>query len=420
MHMKDLLKKMFAYFMALTVAMVAFTSCEDDDDNGNGGVLVEDGLYIVGPSTDFSDPAVNGLMKTTPNEVNQEARATLYELYIPMSAGTDGFQIVEVVGGEPIYYGPGNDFAVVDEPTKDEPQIVDFWRGSYTESGSYFSVPAEGFYHVVLDTELQKVVVVPVEWGIIGDATPGGWSTATQMTPSAFDLNTMSWSLTDVELRDGNWKFRYSQGWKVELDTVVVVGQDDEGNDIIGVKANTNLGGSTSELIPGGDNIPMTEPGIYNMTLDYTLAEGYSVTAERTGDIPPTDWTETEVELVGSGVSSDNADAVVDPSSWGWGNVLAAENNGLPTVSGELYTWTWTGVVLEAEGFKIRTKNAEAGPNGLAWDIGFGNVDTDASSALVVDDGGNIKVTQKTTFDITLTIDAANADAKSIVITEAK
>lgn len=420
MHMKNLLKKMFAYFMALTVAMVAFTSCEDDDDNGNGGVLVEDGLYIVGPATAFTEPDVNGLMQTTLNEVNQETRATLYELYIPMSAGTDGFQIVEVVGGESVYYGPGTDFDVVTEPTIDEPQAVEFRRGAYIESTGYFSVPTEGFYHVILDTELQKVVVVPVEWGIIGDATPGGWDTATPMDPSAFDLNTMSWSLTDVELRDGKWKFRYSQGWKVELDTTIVVGQDDDQNDIKGVKANTNLGGSTSELVPGGDDITMSDPGVYNMTLDYTLEEGYSVTTERTGDIPPTDWTETEVELVGSGVSSDNADAVTDPSSWGWGNVLAAENNGLPTLSGDLYTWTWTGVVLEAEGFKIRTKNAEAGPNGLSWNIGFGSVDADASSALVVDDGGNIKVTQKTTFDITLTIDAANADAKSVVITEAK
>ncbi|MFO7723351.1 MAG: hypothetical protein R6V49_09045, partial [Bacteroidales bacterium] len=122
----------------------------------------------------------------------------------------------------------------------------------------------------------------------------------------------------------------------------------------------------------------------------------------------------------GTGVSGDNTNAIPDPSSWNWGNVLLADNNALPTKVGDVYTWTWTGIILEAnEGFKLRTLNGVAPPVGGAnFDAGYSAVDVTASSSKVVDAGGNLSVSDKGPYNISLAIDAADSDKITIVITE--
>jgi starch-binding outer membrane protein SusE/F len=338
----------------------------------------------------------------------------LLELYIPLKAGAAGFQIAKVAGTTKTYYGPGTNFADVTQGTTDEPKVT-FQRGSMAEGTVKFTVPADGMYHVVVDTELGIVVIVPVHWGIIGGATPNGWGGSLQMTESAFNATKMDWTLTGVELRGGEWKFRYSEGWKVEIDPNI-----DLGGGVIGVKVNTNFGGTVAALVPGGDNIANTMPGIYNIKLEYELGKGYKATVTKTGDLPMTNWTGVELDAVGSGVSADNPNAIPDPSSWGWGNQLIADNGGVPVKNGDIYTWTWNGIILEAsQGFKLRTLNGVTPPVGGAnFDAGFGALDVAASSNKVVDDGGNLSVNAKGPFNITLTIDAADSDKIKIVITE--
>jgi hypothetical protein len=410
-YFKNLLKLSWLVIAALAFT---FTSCDDDDDGGKD-LIIEDGIYVKGLGTALTDYDAKGLMSVTRNEVTQEDRSSLYELYVAVEAGSGGFNIVMVTGGVPTVYGPGADFATVAEADRDveEPQ-VDFARGSYAETATPFTVAADGLYHVVIDTELMKVAVIPVEWGIIGGATPLGWGGDTELTQGAFDLETMTFSITDMELRGGDWKFRYSGGWKVILDA-----EYDLGEGKTGVKVNTNLGGSISDLAAGGDNIVNDAPGVYTISLTWALASGYAAEVTKTDDLPLTNWTDVICDAVGTGVSVDNANAIADPSSWSWGNKLLAD--GAPTKEGDVYTWTWTNIVLEAnEGFKLRTENGVApdNGNGANFDVGYSAVDTGTSSSLVADKDGNLSVTAKGTFVITLTVDAANSDTKEIVITE--
>lgn len=409
------MKAMFKLLWVLAMAsVVTFSSCNKDDDDDPDPVIVLDGLYVKGDATAYTDFNDKSRMAVTLNEVTQTERATLYELYIPIKS-TGGFNLVLVNGSTKTTYGPGADFAEVTNPTTDEPHGAPFWRGTYTASSTTFTVPEDGMYHVVVDTELGKVVVARVHWGIIGAATPDGWGASTVLTESSFNVTTMSWTITDMELRGGDWKFRYSGGWKIELDTTLDIGG---GN--VGVKVNTNFGGTLDALTPGGANMVNSAPGIYTITFAYTLGSGYTATATKTGDLPLTNWTGVECDAVGSGVSADNANAIPDPSSWGWGNVLVADNSGVPTISGDLYTWTWTGIILEAnEGFKLRTLNGIAPPSGGAnFDAGFSALDVANSSSNVADNGGNLTVTVKAAYNITLVIDAANSDTKTITITE--
>lgn len=420
--MKDLLTRSLTKLSwILIVAMMGFTftACEDDDDdNGddNGDEIVLDGIYIKGDATALSSLDSDGMFEVGKNEVIQEERESLYEKYVAISSD-GGFNIVQIAGDQEMTYGPGSDFAVVPEEERDieEPQ-VDFWRGSYTETDDQFTVPEDGLYHVAIDTELEKVVVVPVMWGLIGDATPGGWSDDTELESQGFDLESMTFESTGVEMRNGEFKYRYSGGWKVELDTLLEL----EGGEV-GVKVNSNLGGSVDDLVPGGDNISLDESGEYTMTMNWSLTDGHSASMERTGDLPLTDWTGVVLDMVGDGVSPDNEDAVEDPSSWSWGYKLIADDNGEPTVDGDVYTWTWTDVVLEADaGFKIRTEDGEPSPeNDMSFDIGYDAVDVDNSSDLVDDVDGNIIVTEKDTFNITTVIDAADGDSKTVTIEEA-
>ncbi len=410
LNLKNMLK--LSSLLVLLVTVVTFSSCKKDDDGDDNPVVVLDGVYVKGDAVAYTDFNEKAMMKSTRNEVNQEDRASLMELYIPVKKD-GGFNIVKVAGSVQTTYGPGADFAKVDNPTNDEPHSGDFYRGSIVESTDKFTVPEDGFYHVVFDTELNKVVVARVHWGIIGAATPNGWGGSTDMDESAFNMETMSWTINDVEFHGGDWKLRYSNGWKIELDTTI-----DLGGGVVGVKVNTNFGGTIDALVPGGPNIVNADPGMYNFEFKYVLGTGYTLTATKTGDLPLTNWEGVKCDAVGTGVSADNANAIADPSSWGWGNKLLADNDGVPTKDGDVYTWTWTDIVLEAgEGFKVRTENGVAPPSGGAnFDAGFAAVDQTNSSEHVKDSQSNISVDTKGTYTIVLKIDAANSDAKTITI----
>lgn len=384
-------KSLFSMIMLLAVSLMVFNACNNDDDGNNNTVIVEDGIYVKGAGTALTDFDIKGLMQVTRNEVNQTERASLMEIFVAVKGGTDGFSIVNVVGGTPTYWGPGADFAEVAEGTTDEPKVA-FWRGSYTETETPFTVANDGLYHVIIDTELGKVVIVPVQyWGLIGAATPGGWGDDTQMASTGFDLNTMTFEATGVEMTKADFKFRYSGGWKVEVDTVL-----DLGEGVVGVKVNTNFGQAVDDLVPGGDNIANDVPGIYTATMTWTLGSGYTATLTKTGDIAATDYTNVGLGLTGDGVL-DGGVAV------GWGPIMGEQT---PAVDGTNYTWTWNNVeVTSAGSFKIK----DSDPNWGGVIIGYPQVTMAGSAAADFDTNGdgNFVPTADGNYNFTLLIEAA-------------
>ena len=403
------------------VAMVALvfgvSSCKKDETTPP--VIVLDGYYIVGSVTAYTTFNANAMMTAAYNEVQNNVvprpapRASLLELYIPIKAGTEGFSIISVAGSVQTTFGPGADWAVITTGTTDEPKVP-FQRGSVVTGGTTkFTVPTEGMYHVIIDYSLMKASILPVHWGMIGAATPDGWGASTPLTESAFNLTTMSWTISDMILTGGDWKFRYSDGWKVEIDTTL-----DIGGGLKGVKVNTNLGYKVDSLVEGGANIVNAAPGKYTCTLSYTLGGWWTCVLTKTGDLPLTNWTGVVCDAIGAGVSIDNPTANADTSSWHWGNQMLGDNGGIPVVATDKYTWTWTGIILEADqGFKVRTVNGVAPPSGGSnFDAGYAALNVAASAAEIVDDGGNLKATVKGSYTITLIIDAANQDSKEIII----
>lgn len=392
--MKNLMMKITTALamVALFALVFGVSSCKKDDDEPTPDpVIVLDGFYVKGGSTALADFDAKGMMKTTPNEVNQSARPSLLELYIAIKGGAPGFSIAQVAGSVKTSFGPGADFAVVPEAQRvtDDPK-VDFWRGSYTASATAFTVPTDGLYHVVIDTELKKVVICPVVWGVIGAATPGGWGGSTQFTSKGFDLNTMTFEITDMVMTKADFKFRYSDGWKIALDTTL-----DLGGGVKGVKVNTNFGGTVSALVPGGANIPNATPGKYTGKMVWTLGAPYAATMLKTGDLEIKDYTNTELGLVGDGL-------IVGGVVQTWDLTILLHKPVVENIT--TYFWTYNQVeVTTAGSFKIR--------EGQDWNhksIGYNDVTMAGLSAdkFGTNGDGNFVPLENGVYDMVLKIDA--------------
>ncbi len=294
---KNVFKKLFNLSWLILAALLTFTACSEDEDDDDNDIIVLDGIYIKGDATALTEFNPDGRFSVAKNEVIQEERSTLYEKYIAVSS-TGGFNIIQVAGSEQTILGPGTDFELVAEADLDvEEPKEGLWKGSYTESETQFSVPEDGLYHVMVDTELGKVAIARVKWGLIGAATPGGWGESTEMT-ATFDLNKMDFVVEEITMLESDYKFRYSNGWKVILDSELDIGDGNQG-----VKVNTNLGGSLSDLVPGGDNILQSTYGVYKYTMTWELGKEYTVVEEFVRDGEPLPDYPENMYIVGAGTA---------------------------------------------------------------------------------------------------------------------
>lgn len=107
--------------------------------------------------------------------------------------------------------------------------------------GDNIETTVEDDYAITLDLSTPLAYTYRADrWGVIGDATPGGWSDDTNMT---WDAVNGRFTVT-LNLTANSFKFRANDGWDY------------------------NFGGSLSALTPGGDNIAVAEAGNYTLTLN--------------------------------------------------------------------------------------------------------------------------------------------------------
>jgi hypothetical protein len=83
--------------------------------------------------------------------------------------------------------------------------------------------PSYGYYLFAIDLNTMEYLLKKIEsWGIIGEATPDGWNSDTDLI---FDPDTELWSVTADLKATGFMKFRANNAWE-ELE----MGLDAEGN----------------------------------------------------------------------------------------------------------------------------------------------------------------------------------------------
>ena len=118
--------------------------------------------------------------------------------------------------------------------------------GTLGAGAANIPISLESDYAITLDLSKPNAYTYTTNrWGVIGDATPGGWGTDTNMT---WDATNKVLKVT-LNLTVGAIKFRANDDWAV------------------------NLGGlNLSALTNGGDNIPIAVAGSYTLTLDVLKA----------------------------------------------------------------------------------------------------------------------------------------------------
>jgi starch-binding outer membrane protein SusE/F len=107
--------------------------------------------------------------------------------------------------------------------------------------GDNIPVAVASDYAIVLDLSHPNAYTYSANrWGVIGDATPGGWDSDQNLT---WDASAKAFKIT-LNLTVGSFKFRANDDWAI------------------------NYGGNLDALSPGGDNIPVASAGSYTITFD--------------------------------------------------------------------------------------------------------------------------------------------------------
>ncbi|MDH6342001.1 hypothetical protein M2480_000664 [Parabacteroides sp. PFB2-12] len=113
--------------------------------------------------------------------------------------------------------------------------FITFSEGLAQGGGTNINMATAGLYQMVADVANGSLTAAAVSWGIIGDATAGGWDADQDMTWDA-EKKCLTATLT---LTDGSIKFRANDDWAI------------------------NLGGTTDNLSQDGNNLSVTAGTYY-------------------------------------------------------------------------------------------------------------------------------------------------------------
>ncbi len=185
-------------------------------------------LYLVGGSTVAGWTPANSVKFV-------KAEDGKFEIYSYLTAGGGGFKFLQVKdwAGD---WGKGAEGKVIQEGENN------------------LEVTVDGFYRIFVDFTSLSYSVQAVSWGIVGNATPGGWDNDTNMT-FVGGLGSYKWQV-DVALTAGEYKFRANDGWDI----------------------NFGKGDSDGTLKFNTGNIVSPGPGNYHVEIILDPVNGYTYT----------------------------------------------------------------------------------------------------------------------------------------------
>jgi hypothetical protein len=137
--------------------------------------------------------------------------------------------------------------------------------GTLTTNGlaGGLSVANGGYYELSANLNNLTWTATATTWSIIGDATPGGWNTDTQLT---YDATNQVWTVTVPMIQAGSFKFRANDAWVIDF----------------GINSAGNLEYADNPLFPYNPNLNnLTVPanGTYLITLDLHISGKYTYSA---------------------------------------------------------------------------------------------------------------------------------------------
>ena len=199
-------------------------------------------LYVPGDYQGWS-PA------SAPQLAPVAGKPGLYEGYVYMSGdGTHYFKYTNAPDWNHTNYGDGG-------------------NGTFSTDGlaAGLSVPDGGYYYLTANLNNNTWTATRTTWGIIGDATPGGWDNDTQLS---YDETTQVWKVTANMIRNGSFKFRANNAWALDF------GVDNNG--VLLYADNPFLG-----YTPNLNNLSVASDGNYTIILDLHVAGRYTYTLNK-------------------------------------------------------------------------------------------------------------------------------------------
>lgn len=218
-------------------------------DGGWGGIRTTKNLVQK-----FYPEAEKGLkVSPTPKSINDYPVIYLpgsYQGWDPTNPNTVLASVLSDGKYEGYYYfEAGTKFKFTDGPSWDVNYGDDGADGVLEQNGADIEVTETGMYKINLDLPALTYTLVKTDWGLIGNATAGGWDNDQNMS---WDANAGMLTLM-APLTEGFIKFRANDGWDINLGD----------------------GNQDGILEYGGGDIPVAEAGTYTISLklgapDYT------------------------------------------------------------------------------------------------------------------------------------------------------
>lgn len=169
----------------------------------------------------------------------------IYEGYIYLpDGGTYEFKLTPQAAWEPTTYGSAEAGKLVEA----------------NDAGNNIVAPGAGYFMLTANLTDMTYTITKTEWGIIGDATSGGWDTD---TPMEYDVANKVWTVTTDMSTAGSFKFRANNAWLIDF------GVNADG---VLLYADHSVLGYTPDL----NNLTVPEDGNYTITLDLHDPENYS------------------------------------------------------------------------------------------------------------------------------------------------
>jgi hypothetical protein len=232
----------------------------DGNTESEGTLIVENAQAMRIEESQWVKITVNMLESTYTIELLGNAKRQLYvpgghQGWSPESAPVVYSPNLDWKFDGYVYMEAGNEFKFTSDPDWSHTNYGNGGNGTLSTDGGAgnLTVSATGFYRLTVDlsNEPYTYTTTSTDWGLIGDATPGGWDASTPMTLNAA---TGEWTVTVTLAGGKEFKFRANNGWDI------------------------NLGGDVSNLTYGGSNIPVASDGNYLVTLKLGDASAYACT----------------------------------------------------------------------------------------------------------------------------------------------
>jgi hypothetical protein len=194
-----------------------------------------------------------------------------YQGWSPSTAGTVAAEKTGIYEGY-IYMPTSSDpsayhFKFTSAPDWNHVNYGDAGGGALSSNGlaGDLVLPAAGYYELVANTTTLTWNYTPVTWGILGDATPGGWTTDTQLS---YNTAKQVWSVTCNMVSTGSFKFRANNAWSIDF----------------GIDGNGRLQYADNPAYPYNgsiNNLTVPSSGNYTITLDLHDPNNYNYTLHK-------------------------------------------------------------------------------------------------------------------------------------------